>query len=156
MTELSIRISGAQFDDWATSKNKQTKLRRSEVLGKWAGPIERGAAPYCALSGPSLLIESDNTQDGANHIHSVWRDLRRDFAGDLLAQHYAGVRPLIGPCVGIRLGADVGTSGERPTVVGIRRGRRLPAIGLRTCLRCAKPSPAASECCSRGRPAVRT
>jgi hypothetical protein len=34
MTELSIRISGAQFDDWATSKNKQTKLRRSEVFGK--------------------------------------------------------------------------------------------------------------------------
>ena len=26
----------------------------------------------------------DNTQDQANHIHSVWRDLRRDFAGDLL------------------------------------------------------------------------
>ena len=34
MTELPIRISGAQFDDWATSKNKQTKLRRSEVFGK--------------------------------------------------------------------------------------------------------------------------
>ena len=43
------------------------------------------------LSGPSLLIEYDNTQDQANHIHSVWRDLRRDFARDLLAQHYAGV-----------------------------------------------------------------
>jgi hypothetical protein len=26
MTELPIRISGAQFDDWAPSKNKQTKL----------------------------------------------------------------------------------------------------------------------------------
>jgi hypothetical protein len=37
-------------------------------------------------------MEYDNTQDRANHIHSVWRDLRRDFAGDLLAQHYAGVR----------------------------------------------------------------
>jgi hypothetical protein len=34
MTELPIRISGAQFDDWATSKNKQTKLRRSEIFGK--------------------------------------------------------------------------------------------------------------------------
>jgi hypothetical protein len=34
LTELPIRISGAQFDDWATSKNKQTKLRRSEVFGK--------------------------------------------------------------------------------------------------------------------------
>jgi hypothetical protein len=29
ITKLPIRISGAQFDDWATSKNKQTKLRRS-------------------------------------------------------------------------------------------------------------------------------
>jgi hypothetical protein len=34
MTKLPIRISGAQFDDWATSKNKQTKLRRSEIFGK--------------------------------------------------------------------------------------------------------------------------
>ena len=34
MTEFAIRISGAQFDDWATPKNKQTKLRRSEVFGK--------------------------------------------------------------------------------------------------------------------------
>ena len=29
MTELPIRISGWQFDDWVSSKNKQTKLRRS-------------------------------------------------------------------------------------------------------------------------------
>jgi hypothetical protein len=58
----------------------------------WAGPVERGAGHYYALSGPSLLIEYDNTQDRANHIHSVWRNLRRDFAGDLLAQHYAGMR----------------------------------------------------------------
>jgi hypothetical protein len=33
MMELPIRISGAQFDDWATS-NKHTKLRRSENFGK--------------------------------------------------------------------------------------------------------------------------
>src|SRR5215211_8103623 len=63
-----------------------------QVCFGWAGPVERGAGHYYALSGPSLLIEYDNTQDGANHIHSVWRDLRRDFAGDLLAQHYAGMR----------------------------------------------------------------
>jgi hypothetical protein len=34
MRELLIRISGAQFDDWATSKNRQTKLRRSEIFGR--------------------------------------------------------------------------------------------------------------------------
>ena len=63
-----------------------------QVSFGWAGSVERGAGHYYALSGPTLLIEYDNTQDRANHIHSVWRDLRRDFAGDLLAQHYAGVR----------------------------------------------------------------
>ena len=63
-----------------------------QVSFAWAGPVQRGAGHYDTLSGPSLLIEYDNTQDQANHIHSVWRDLRRDFAGDLLAQHYAGVR----------------------------------------------------------------
>jgi hypothetical protein len=50
--------------------------------------IGASLAPPRAAPGTS----SDNTQDRANHIHSVWRDLRRDFAGDLLAQHYAGVR----------------------------------------------------------------
>jgi hypothetical protein len=34
MTMLPICISGVQFDDWATSKNLQTKLRRSEIFGK--------------------------------------------------------------------------------------------------------------------------
>jgi hypothetical protein len=63
-----------------------------QVTFGWAGPVERGGGHYYALSGPTLLIEYDNTQDQANHIHSVWRDLRRDFGGDLLAQHYAAAR----------------------------------------------------------------
>jgi len=35
-----------------------------------------------------LLIEYDNTQNDANHIHSVWHDPRRDFGLDLLRAHY--------------------------------------------------------------------
>jgi hypothetical protein len=34
------------------------------------------------------LIELDDTQDNANHIHSVWRDFNGDFGGDLLKAHY--------------------------------------------------------------------
>ena len=64
----------------------------AQVGFAWTGPVERRGGHYYALSGPTLLIEYDNTQDQANHIHSVWRDLRRDFGGDLLAQHYAGLR----------------------------------------------------------------
>lgn len=55
----------------------------------WAGGLDRGEPYYYRLQGEGLLIEHDNTQNEANHIHSVWRDPRRDFGRDLLAAHYA-------------------------------------------------------------------
>jgi hypothetical protein len=33
-------------------------------------------------------LEYDNTQEHANHVHSVWRDLGHDWGGDLLSSHY--------------------------------------------------------------------
>jgi hypothetical protein len=54
----------------------------------WAGSLEPGRPHYYRVHGPTVLIEYDNTQNGANHIHSVWRDLERDFGGDLLRAHY--------------------------------------------------------------------
>jgi hypothetical protein len=35
---------------------------------------------------PAVLF--DDTQDNANHIHSLWRDFNGDFGGDLLKAHY--------------------------------------------------------------------
>lgn len=35
----------------------------------------------------AFLIEYDNTQDNANHIHTVWRDFERDFGLDPLRAH---------------------------------------------------------------------
>lgn len=43
---------------------------------------------YWRLPGPNLLIEYDNTQNDANHIHSVWHHPGRDFGADLLRRHY--------------------------------------------------------------------
>ena len=40
----------------------------------WAGPIDPGHAHYYRIHGPTVLIELDNTQNDANHIHSVWHD----------------------------------------------------------------------------------
>jgi len=53
-----------------------------------AGPTEPGHAHYFRLHGPRLLIEHDNTQNDANHVHSVWRDPTRDFGRDVLGEHY--------------------------------------------------------------------
>jgi hypothetical protein len=60
-----------------------------EVHFGWAGGSEPGQGHYYSVLGPTFLIEYDNTQDGANHVHSVWRDLRGDWGTDLLARHYA-------------------------------------------------------------------
>jgi hypothetical protein len=60
----------------------------SDTTFAWAGPAEPGRGHYYAVHGPRLLIEYDNTQNGANHIHAVWRDLVNDWGEDLLARHY--------------------------------------------------------------------
>jgi hypothetical protein len=53
----------------------------------WAGSVEPGDPHYYRLQAPRLLVEWDNTQRGANHAHSVWRDPERDFGLDVLARH---------------------------------------------------------------------
>ncbi|WP_433384596.1 DUF3500 domain-containing protein [Actinoplanes sp. CA-142083] len=55
----------------------------------WAGPTTPGEGHYYCVRAPEFLIEYDNTQDGGNHAHSVWRHLRDDWGGDLLHDHYA-------------------------------------------------------------------
>lgn len=54
----------------------------------WAGSLAPLAAHYYRIHGPTLLIEYDNTQNDANHIHTVWRDPQNDFGEDLLHLHY--------------------------------------------------------------------
>ena len=54
----------------------------------WAGSLESGKGHYYRIQAPDFLIEYDNTQNGANHVHCVVRDLKRDFGEDLLRQHY--------------------------------------------------------------------
>jgi hypothetical protein len=54
----------------------------------WAGSLKPGAGYYYRIQGPMLLIELDNTQNNANHVHSVVRDLTNDFGEDIFREHY--------------------------------------------------------------------
>jgi hypothetical protein len=54
----------------------------------WAGGFNRGDRHYYRVQGPTFLVEYDNTQNDANHIHSVWRAFEGDFGLDLLRLHY--------------------------------------------------------------------
>jgi hypothetical protein len=79
----------------AAEEVAQAQWRRFEEAGlesvtfAWAGGTEPGEPHYYAIKGPEFIIEYDKTQDGANHIHSVLRDYTNDWAGDVLAAHYA-------------------------------------------------------------------
>jgi hypothetical protein len=53
----------------------------------WAGPIEPGQGHYYRVQGPTFVLEYDNVQNQANHIHAVWREFRGDFGEDILARH---------------------------------------------------------------------
>ena len=54
----------------------------------WAGGLERGERHYYRVQGPTFILEYDNTQNRANHVHCVWRDYKNDFGVDLLRKHY--------------------------------------------------------------------
>jgi len=58
------------------------------IFFSWAGPVEPGKGHYYRVQGPTFLLEYDNTQNNANHVHAVWRDLGNDFGDDTLRRHY--------------------------------------------------------------------
>ncbi len=47
-----------------------------------------GHPHYYRVHGKTFLIEFDNIQNNANHVHSVWRDYKSDFGRDWIAEHY--------------------------------------------------------------------
>ena len=79
-----------------TSLYVMTMMKEIESAGlnnlqfAWAGAQQQGPGNphYYRIQGPTIIIEYDNTQNNANHIHTVIRDLKNDFGGDELLDHY--------------------------------------------------------------------
>jgi hypothetical protein len=72
----------------AEARMKQFRDSENGLYFAWAGGIEKGDPHYYRIQTPIFLIEYDDTQNNANHIHSVWRDYEGDFGTDLLGEHY--------------------------------------------------------------------
>lgn len=82
------------YVDNADEAVAEHEMRRIDAGGfdqihfAWAGGMEPGEGHYYRIHGPTLFIEYDNVQGGANHVHSVIRDPENDFGDDLLRRHY--------------------------------------------------------------------
>lgn len=73
------------------AERRMRELRGSgfnNIFFAWAGSAEPFQPHYYRLQGPGFLVEYDNVQNNANHIHTVWRDFQEDFGEDLLAEHH--------------------------------------------------------------------
>jgi hypothetical protein len=76
--------------------SKIAKLRMERIVAEdfnkisfgWAGSTKPGEPHYYRIQGKTFLIELDNTQNNANHVHTVWRDFNGDYGIDLLNEHY--------------------------------------------------------------------
>ena len=85
---LNVYIDNYQLG-FANKLRKKIEEAGIEKLSfAWAGGLEPGIGHYYRIQGGNLLIEYDNTQNNANHVHSVVRDLTNDFAEEILRQHY--------------------------------------------------------------------
>jgi uncharacterized protein DUF3500 len=72
----------------AQVREDQIKKAGGNLYFAWAGGEAVGQPHYYRIQSPVFLIEYDDTQNGANHIHTVWRDIEGDFGLDLLKEHY--------------------------------------------------------------------
>lgn len=88
MQLLNVYVKNYEFGFAKRFMNKIEKAGIGNLSFAWAGSLQPGAGHYYRIQGPMLLIEYDNTQNNANHVHSVVRDLTDDFAGDILREHY--------------------------------------------------------------------
>ena len=86
--ELYAGTMRAEVASAALAKVREAGLEKLNFA--WAGSPEPGRAHYFRIHGPVALIEYDNTQNGANHVHSVWIDPHSLFGRDLLKAHYQG------------------------------------------------------------------
>jgi hypothetical protein len=89
ITDEARAISDALIDMHVNRVKLPVRSDISDLHFAWAGSPERGHHHYYRLAGPRFLVEYDNTQNDANHAHSVWRDPANDFGDDLLRRHLA-------------------------------------------------------------------
>ena len=80
----TILVACGSSSDSNSSTNSDTEVNMAEETSTTASGLQ---IKTLVVSTGDFVVEFDNRQDGANHIHSVWRDVENDFAADVLRDH---------------------------------------------------------------------
>ena len=88
MTSDQRRLLGELLDEYLKNMPADVEQERRADINQagldsihfaWWGGAERNEPHYYRVQGPTFLIEYNNTQNKANHVHSIWRNLAGDF-----------------------------------------------------------------------------
>ncbi|RPI55170.1 MAG: DUF3500 domain-containing protein, partial [Acidobacteria bacterium] len=89
LRELVGEYTSRMVDEIASERMRRISAAGFDKVGfAWIGADAVHEPHYYRVQGPTFLIEFDNVQTRANHIHSVWRDFNGDFGDDVLKNHY--------------------------------------------------------------------
>ena len=86
LVQVLANIQRPEFAETHLARLRDAGLEN--ITFAWIGGFEKGEKHYYRVQGPTFVIEYDNTQNDANHIHVVWRDFKGDFGQDALKEHY--------------------------------------------------------------------
>ena len=88
LLSLVQEYASAQAPAVAQARLGRVKAELPAIRFAWMGGLDKGQGHYYRIQGSTFLIEYDNTQNNANHIHCVWREFKGDWGRDLLTEHY--------------------------------------------------------------------
>jgi len=92
LMKLLESYTNVMASDIAADRVNKIKAAGIEKISfAWSGSSEPRQPYFYQVQGPTFVLEHNNTQNNANHIHSVWRDFNGDFGRDLLGEHLAAM-----------------------------------------------------------------
>ncbi len=85
---LSTYVKNYPLDFAGVLMKRIEKADLNELHFAWAGSLKPGVPNYYRIQSSAIFIEYDNTQNNANHVHTVVREPGNDFGDDILKKHY--------------------------------------------------------------------
>jgi Protein of unknown function (DUF3500) len=76
---LNEYLKNMPLDISSKRRARLTDAGFDNISFAWWGDADRNQRHQYRVQGPTFLIEYNNTQNNANHVHSFWRDLAGDF-----------------------------------------------------------------------------
>ena len=66
---------------------ERTPISGEQMYFAWAGSMQPGEGHYYRIQTPDFVFEYNNTQNNANHVHTVWRSSMETLA-KTCREHY--------------------------------------------------------------------